>query len=165
MGRRPLPVRNCVVSIGDVLWLLNKLSKNWRVHIWQNYNEKTSFHVQLLIGLIPSHKESPNIWHVISQLRTTLCWNHIVPDLQGSAAHEIPNHWISPRIAEIFWKNFVFPILPGLWNRLVKNFKKFQFLKNFRKKNFVRSQKKIIRFEKEVVTWYPPDWHIWWWLT
>ena len=40
--------------------------------------KKNSFHVQLFIGLIPSHKESPDFWHVISQLRTTLHWNHIV---------------------------------------------------------------------------------------
>ena len=26
---------------------------------------------------------------------TTLYWNHIVPDRQRSAAHKIPNHWIS----------------------------------------------------------------------
>ena len=54
--------------------------------------------VQLLIGLIPSNKESPNFWRVISQIRTTLYWNHIVPDRQGSAAHGIPIHWISPTL-------------------------------------------------------------------
>ena len=54
-GRRPLPVKNCVVSIGDGLEMLNKLSKVWRVNVWQNYNEKTSLHLQLFIGLIPSH--------------------------------------------------------------------------------------------------------------
>ena len=84
MGRRPQ--------------LSNKLSKVWRVHVWQDSNEKTDFDVELFIGLIPSHKESPNFWHVITQLRTTFFWNQIVPDRQGSAAHEIPNHWISPSL-------------------------------------------------------------------
>ena len=96
MGRRPRPVRDRVVSIGDSPHLSYKLSKVWRVHVWLNYNEKTDFYVQLLIGFIPSHKESPNFWHVISQLRTTLYWNHIVPGPQGSAARKIRNHWISP---------------------------------------------------------------------
>ena len=36
------------------------------------------------IGLIPSHNESPNILQVISQHRTTIYWNHIVPDGQES---------------------------------------------------------------------------------
>ena len=98
MGGRLLPTRDYVVSIGDGPWLLNKLSKVWRVHVWQNYNEKTSFHVQLFIGLILSYKESPKFWHVISQLRTTLYWNHIVPDRQGSAVRKIRNHWISPTL-------------------------------------------------------------------
>ena len=92
MGRRPQPVQDRVVSIGDCPLLSYKLSKLWRVHVWQNYKEKTDFDVQLLIGLIPSHKESPNFWHVISQLKATLYWNHIVPDRQGSEAHETPNH-------------------------------------------------------------------------
>ena len=35
MGRRPQPVRDRV----------------WRVRVWQNYKEKTDFHVQLFIGL------------------------------------------------------------------------------------------------------------------
>ena len=53
--------------------------------------------------LIPSHKESPNFWHVTSKLRTTLYWNHIVPE--GSAAHEIPNHLISPTLTlTLIWK-------------------------------------------------------------
>ena len=39
----------------------------------QNYNEKTDFHVQLLT-------------------------RDLVPDRQGSAAHEITNHWISPTL-------------------------------------------------------------------
>ena len=34
--------------------------------------KKTSFHVQLFLGLIPSHKESPNFLHVISQFRTSI---------------------------------------------------------------------------------------------
>ena len=73
-----------VVSIRDGHWLSYKLSKVLRVYVWPNYNEKTDFHVQLLTGLISSHKESPNFWHVISQFRITLYWNHIVPDRQGS---------------------------------------------------------------------------------
>ena len=79
-------------------WPSNDMFKVWRVHVWQNYNQKNDFDVQLLVGLIPSHKESPNFWHVISQLRTALYWNHIVPDRQGSAAHKIPNYWISPKL-------------------------------------------------------------------
>ena len=98
VGRRPQLVRDYVVSIGDGPYLSYKLSKVWRVHVWQNYNEKTDFHVQLLNGFIPSHKVSPKFCHVISQVRTTLYWNHIVHDRQGSAAHEIPNHWISPSL-------------------------------------------------------------------
>ena len=100
MGRRPQPVRDRVrvVSIGDGPWLSNKLPKIWRVHVWESYMQKTSFRVQLLIGLIPSQKESPNFWHVSSQLRTTLYWNQIVLDRQGSAAHKIPNHLISPSL-------------------------------------------------------------------
>ena len=47
-GRRPLPVRDCVVSIGKGPYLLNKLSKVWRAHVWKNYNEKTGFHVKFL---------------------------------------------------------------------------------------------------------------------
>ena len=105
MGRRPQPVRDRVVSIGDGPLLSYKLSKVWRVHVWQNYNEKTDFHVQLFIGVIPSHKESPNFCHVISQLKTTLNWKHIVPDRQGSAAHEIPNHWISSRLKDQNFKS------------------------------------------------------------
>ena len=70
---RSLPVRDYVVSIGDGPQLSYKLSK-----VWQNYNEKTDSDVQLLIGLISSHKESPNFWHVISHFWTTLYWNHIV---------------------------------------------------------------------------------------
>ena len=58
--------------------------------------KKTSFHVQLLIGLIPSHKESPNFWHVISQHRNTLYWSQIVRHWQGSTVRKIPNDWISP---------------------------------------------------------------------
>ena len=49
-----------VVSIRDGSELSNKLSKVLRVHVWQNYNENTSFHVQLFIGLILSHKETLN---------------------------------------------------------------------------------------------------------
>ena len=45
-------VRDRVVSIGDGPWFSDKLSKVWRVYVWQNYNQKTSFHVQLLISLI-----------------------------------------------------------------------------------------------------------------
>ena len=93
VGRRPLPARDYVVSImgGPKLWnhvskvwrLLvwrNKTDekfdeiKVWRVHVWQNYNEKTYFHVHFFIGLIPSRKESPNFWHVISQLGTAHYW-------------------------------------------------------------------------------------------
>ena len=100
MGRRPQPVRDRVrvVSIGDGPWLSNKLPKIWRVHVWESYMQKTSFRVQLLIGLIPSQKESLNFWHVSSQLRTTLYWNQIVLDRQGSAAHKIPNHLIFPSL-------------------------------------------------------------------
>ena len=36
-------VRAHMVSIGDGPWLSNKLSKVWRVHVWQNYNEKNWF--------------------------------------------------------------------------------------------------------------------------
>ena len=42
-ARRPLPVRDRVVSIGDGPQLFKKLSKVWRVHVWQNYKEKPSF--------------------------------------------------------------------------------------------------------------------------
>ena len=101
MIRRPQSVRDRVVSVGDGPLLSNKLSKAWRVHVWQNNSEKNGFHFQLLIGLIPSHKESPNFWHVISQLWTNLYWNNIVPDRQGSAAHEILNYWISPSLCDI----------------------------------------------------------------
>ena len=31
-------------------------------------------------------------------LEADLYANHMVPDRQGSAAHEIPNHWISPKL-------------------------------------------------------------------
>ena len=120
MGRWPLPDRDGVVSIGDGPQLSNQLSKVWRVHVWQNYNEKNSFHVLLFIDIIPSHKESPNFWHVISQLRATLYWNHIVPDRQGSAASKIRNHCISPSLRvirgwviydSVRFANFCFSIL------------------------------------------------------
>ena len=51
---------------------------------------------------------------MISHFRTTLYWNHIVPDLQGSAAHEIPNHWISPSLRAINWAVQLFEFF--LWN-------------------------------------------------
>ena len=120
MGRWPLPDRDGVVSIGDGLQLSNQLSKVWRVHVWQNYNDKNSFHVLLFIDIIPSHQESPNFWHVISQLRTTLYWNHIVPDRQGSAASKTRNHCISPSLRvirgwviydSVRFANFCFSIL------------------------------------------------------
>ena len=59
----------------------------------------TSNFSSVLFRGIPSHKESPNFWHVISQLRTTLYCNHIVHDREGSAAHEILNHCISPTLS------------------------------------------------------------------
>ena len=65
---------------------------------WSIVVKYTCFHVQLFIDLIPSHRESPNFWHVISQHRTTLYWNHIVTDWQGSASRKIPSHWICPRL-------------------------------------------------------------------
>ena len=93
------PCRPRIVwSRSRTVLLFNKLSKVWRVHVCQNYCQKTSFHVQVFIGLIPSHKESPNFWRVISQHRTTLYWNHIVTDWQGSASRKIPSHWICPRL-------------------------------------------------------------------
>ena len=49
----------------------------------------------LYVGLIRSHKESPNFWHFISQLGSILYQIIIVPDWQGSALHEIPFHCIS----------------------------------------------------------------------
>ena len=54
------PVRGRLVSIRDGPFLSYKLSKVWRVHVWQNYNQKSDFHVQLFIGLIPLRKEPPN---------------------------------------------------------------------------------------------------------
>ena len=74
--------------------------------------------------------ESPNFWHVISHFRTTLYWNHIVPDRQGSAAHEIPNHGISPSLHfvnnsnksfngdEFFEMNIRYFWSPPCWTRL-----------------------------------------------
>ena len=59
-------------------------------------------------------------WHVISQLRTALYWNHIVPDRQGSAASKIRNHCISPSLRvirgwviydSVRFANFCFSIL------------------------------------------------------
>ena len=103
--------------IGEINLKLQWVTKKWRIfrkfsEFWKNMKKFIS--VQLLNGFIPSHKESPNFWHVNSQLRTTLYWNHIVPDRQGSAAHEIPNHWISPTQTPpqiIFCKNCGHPSL------------------------------------------------------
>ena len=50
MGRRPQPGPRGF-DRGLSLELSYKLSKVWRVHVWQNLNEKTDFHVQLFIGL------------------------------------------------------------------------------------------------------------------
>ena len=44
MGRRPQLVRDRVFSIEDGPLLSYKLSKVWRVHVWQNYKEKTDLH-------------------------------------------------------------------------------------------------------------------------
>ena len=48
-------------------------------------------------------------WQRISKLRTTLYWNHIAPHRQGSAAHKIPYHWISPTINPVGPKNLFWP--------------------------------------------------------
>ena len=40
------------------------------------------------------------IFWIILLLATVLYRNHMVPDRQGSAAHEIPNHWISPSLID-----------------------------------------------------------------
>ena len=61
---------------------------------------KTGFSYRLFIHIISSHKDSSNVWHLISQLRTVLNRIQMVPDWQGSAAHEIPNHWISPTLRD-----------------------------------------------------------------
>ena len=89
MGRRPLPVRDHVDSVKDGPHLWNKISKVWRVHVWQNYTEKTDFYLEISIDLVPSHMHSPNFWYFISQVGTVLYRIHMVPDRQGSAAHEI----------------------------------------------------------------------------
>ena len=102
-------------SRSETVWFRSRMVPSCSINyqkfgdFMQNYNEKTDFYVQLFIGLIQSNKESPNFWHVISQLTTTLYWNQ-----QGSAAHEIPNHWISPSLGgKLVWdskfevKNFV----------------------------------------------------------
>ena len=82
--------------------------------------------------------------------RTTLNWNHIVPDRQGSAAHETPNHWISHNINHIHTKiistrvlkmvlpNCAIPLAPnipsGTLRHLadpVNNWKSLKLTKNF----------------------------------
>ena len=55
----------------------------------ERLDQENWFISQIYIGLIRSHKESPNLWHVISQLWSNLNWINIVPERQGSAAHEI----------------------------------------------------------------------------
>ena len=55
-------------------------------------------------GLVPANVDSPNFWYFILLLGTVLYRNHMVPDRQGSAAHEIPDHWISPTLAPFFPK-------------------------------------------------------------
>ena len=45
--------------------------------------------------------DSPNYWHFISQLGIVLYRNHMVLGRQGSAALEIPNHWISPSVTSV----------------------------------------------------------------
>ena len=83
---------------------------------------------QLFIDLIPSHTDSPNFWHVISQLRAVPHRIRMVSDRQGSAAHEIPNHWISPSLRytyrTYFWwrKIFLFIILYITEKRFFSNF-------------------------------------------
>ena len=82
MGRRPLPVRDYVVSI------------------------KTSF-----FGLVPPHMDSPNFWYFILLLGMVLYRNHMVSDQQGSAAHEIKkNNWISPTLYPWILKSLDFGI-------------------------------------------------------
>ena len=79
------------------------MSKVWRLHVWRNKTEKTVFYLQLWIDLVPSNMNSPNFWHFISQLGIVLYRNQMVLDQQGSAALEIPNHWISPTVNSILY--------------------------------------------------------------
>ena len=62
----------------------------------RNETDKTGFYLQLFIDLVPSHMDSLNFWQFIEQLGIVFYRNHMVPDRQGSAAHEILNHWMSP---------------------------------------------------------------------
>ena len=75
------------------------MSKVWRLLVWRNWTEKTGFYLQLCIDLVPSNMDAPNFWHFISQLGAVLYRNHVVLGRQGSAALEIPNHWISPTLS------------------------------------------------------------------
>ena len=118
-------------SRSGTVWFRSRMVLSCHIN-YQNFGElmfgriltkKTDFHVQLLIGFIPSHRESPNFWHVISKFRTTLYWNHIVPDRQGSAAHEISNHWIPP----ILTLNGMLPqsVFGTSWKRIVNRPKSY----------------------------------------
>ena len=80
MGRRPLFVRDHVVSIKDGPLLSNKMSKVWRLYVRRIYIDsklevKTSF-----LSLNSPHMESPDFLHFISGLGTVLYRIHLVPD-------------------------------------------------------------------------------------
>ena len=116
-GRRPLSVRT--IWIKDGPWLLNKVSKVWRVLVWRNKVDE-KFHVKISIfSLISLPKNSPNFWYFISLLRTVLYRIHIVPDRQGSAVHEILKILDSP-LAQPKYRGIC---IIGVGKMLIKVFK------------------------------------------
>ena len=99
LGRRPLSVRDHVVLIKGGPQCYIKCRKSCD----STFDEKR----QKLVLTPTFHRSSSvtsglaklwtyNMSHIIKHLGTVLYRNHVVPDRQGSAAHEIPNHWISP---------------------------------------------------------------------
>ena len=93
--RQPLLVRDYLDSIKNGPWLLNRVLV-WRNEIDEKFEEEIS-----IFRLITLPKNSPNFWYLISQLRTVLYRIHIVPDRQGSAAHEILKIIESPPVLSL----------------------------------------------------------------
>ena len=58
MGRRPLSDREYVDSIGVTPWLLNHMSKVWRVLPGWNYTDEDSAVKTSILGLISPNKHT-----------------------------------------------------------------------------------------------------------
>ena len=144
VSRRPLPVRDYVVSIKGRPKMWNHVSKVWRLLVWWNKtDEKLDMKISFFVIILPN-MNSPNFSQVIWQLGTIPDRNNTVPDRLWSAAHEILKIIESPpvytlrsgRIQSKLTKKKIIRNLRVWLSLLLKRILSFSILSQIQEKQF-----------------------------